>query len=396
MVSSLLTTVARTMRALLFLPLIAALACSEERADPIDAGRSDSGRSDSGSTDAGSTDSGPDAGQPDSGFEAPVSCPAGSTIEHYSLTPLQNLPRRGDLEFPNLIGAATIDNAGTGEANSARFDVCRTANNDVVFQAFLMLGDDGFSPILIVRDETISSPMEDAIQVDGGYIFRVRMPANRLLVTGLTEAINGNLQPLEIRVVHETGLLILGHASFVGIARGNVTANSIDYTAIQILVGGLAPGDIFATRRCPLGQAKFDRSFQLGTATFAVEACTYLGGGFTTGYDITKLIVTDTNAALSPAEREPMAFEGKAAVEAVMNYRWNHHNACDSFYLQLPHAEYAATTSPAAGCGIPVENAPPRSIDEDPIRPVQYRIRYRGGAWVEGEMANCTHYLFCM
>lgn len=174
-----------------------------------------------------------------------------------------------------------------------------------------------------------------------------------------------------------------------------VGANSIIYSSIYVVAGRLVPGDVIAGRPCPLGESLLERSWRMGSADFEVDACTYLGGGHTTAYRISRLSITDTNSALSPAEQMTHRFEGEAAVEAVLNYRWNHHNACDSFHLALPHADYAATTAPLAGCGSQVPNAPPRDFEDDPSGPVEFRVRYHGGTWTDGTMPGCTHYMFC-
>jgi hypothetical protein len=52
----------------------------------------------------------------------------------------------------------------------------------------------------------------------------------------------------------------------------------------------------------------------------------------------------------------------------VLDYRWNHHNACDTFHLTLPHAEYVAAAATLAGCGETVLDAPVR-IPDGPDHP---------------------------
>jgi hypothetical protein len=214
-------------------------------------------------------------------------------------------------------------------------------------------------------------------------------------VEGLAEALQGNLQPLRIRFTVENGLLIMGHDGFIAFARGRVGPSTIEYTSIFILVGSLAEGDVFAGLRCGFDGQQLATSFTMSTATFDVEACTFLGGGETLGYRIISLAVQDSSSELSEAERARFDFPTQADVERVMNYQWNHHNACDSFHLALPHADYAASTPPLAGCGTTVPNAPPRSFDDDPSGPVLFRIRYHDGEWVDGEMTGCRHYMFC-
>lgn len=126
-----------------------------------------------------------------------------------------------------------------------------------------------------------------------------------------------------------------------------------------------------------------------------MEACSFLGGGITRGYRIDRLTVQDSSPQLQAADRGRFEFKSRAEVEGVLNYRWNHHNACDSFHLALPHADYAASSAPAAGCGPQVPNAPPRRIDEPSTSPVLYRLRYYGGAWKDGSIPGCTHFLEC-
>ena len=47
-----------------------------------------------------------------------------------------------------------------------------------------------------------------------------------------------------------------------------------------------------------------------------------------------------------------------------------------------------------AGCGVAVPNAPPRTFDDTDPR-VLFRTRYHGGAWVDGAMDGCGHYMWC-
>jgi hypothetical protein len=255
--------------------------------------------------------------------------------------------------------------------------------------------DDFQAPSYFLLDETVSTPVEDFVQYRGGFIFLVRLPPAAFMVTGMAEALSGNLQPLELRFVADSGLLLLGHANFIAGTTGMVRPSSITYTNIYVIAGGLEPGDVFASRPCPFGENLFSKTWRMGTADFAVRACAFLGGGQTTGYRINHLSITDSNSLLTTAEQSTFTFEGEDAVTAVMNYLWNHHNACDSFHLALPHADYAATTAPLAGCGAQVPNAPMRDFEDDPAGPVEYRIRYHGGVWMEGTIPGCTHYMFC-
>jgi hypothetical protein len=361
----------------------------------------DSGTSDAGITrDSGTTpDSGTDGGITSDGGtpsgEELITCPSGQQLVFYSWTPLAQLPAVGDLEFSGLISGTTVLSAGDGETQGIRFDLCRENNGTHHLHGVLWASYDFGWPYYFRRDDSISVPVQDQAEYRGGNLFQQRLPADRIAVTGLDEAVAGDLQALEIRLINDTGLLILGHDTFVAGTHAQVEASSVVYTTLEVVAGGLSAGDIFINRPCPFGETNYSKTFTLNTAQFEVDACTFLGGGHTTGYRINRLAVTDSNAKLSATEQETFTFEGESAVEAVMNYAWNHHNACDSFHLALAHADYAASASPLAGCGLTVPNAPMRSFDEDPVLPVQYRIRYHGGSWTDGDLPGCNHYLFC-
>ncbi len=356
---------------------------------------------DAGSADAGAGDS-PDSGAPDAagpppdaGSDPRVRCAPGSTLRTYSLSPIAPLPSRSDLELPGLPATAQIISAGTGQTNSARFDVCDDGAGGSVLEEVLFVGETFETPRLYRVDETISAPVEEVLQIDEGLVVSLRLPPADVAVSGLDEALAGHLQPLEIRLVNDSGLLIVGHDGFVAVARGRVGPASITYTTSSIVVGGLTPGDVFAGLACHFGEEALSTAFTMGTADFELDACTFQGAGFTAGYRITRLSVQDSNAALTAAEQGRFELVGEAEVEASLAYVYNHHNACDSFHLALPHADYAATTAPAAGCGAPVPDAPMRDINEDSTSPVKYRIRYHGGEWMDGTIPGCSHYLFC-
>lgn len=334
---------------------------------------------------------------PDGGDIDPTGrCPEGSILHPYSLTPLANLPPLSAVELPALPPSFSVVSAGTGDQHSVRLDVCEAGDGTMGLKSLLWLGESFETPRLYVLDESVSAPVEEVVELNFGIVVQHRLPPDDFLVEGLVPALGGDIQDLEIRMVSDSGLLLLGQPGFVAFARGRVQPSSIEYTASTVVVaGGLAPGDVFADRRCKFGEQPHATTFEMGTASFEVDACTFLGGGFTTGYRINRLAVQDSSPDLTEQERQRIELSTEAEVEAVMNYVYNHHNACDSFHLALPHADYAASTAPAAGCGATVPNAPERDINEDPSSPVRYRIRYHGGEWTEGSIPGCTHYMFC-
>jgi hypothetical protein len=381
----------RRVRAFLFLPFfVAIIACdSNEQTRDVGVSGGDAGvREDSGAPDAGSMG---DGGHPEL-----VTCPTGQEQRFYSLSPLAQAPSAAELELSPLPpGAQVFSASSTGESLSARLDLCRDTNGTHTLRGVLWAFDEWGWPRYYRLDETISSSVEGGAEYRGGNVFELRLPPAQFIVRGLEEALSGNLQPLEIRLVHMAGLLILGHDTFVAGVHADVRSSSISSADLSVLAGGLTAGDVFSARVCPFGEVPHQQTFTMGTATFELTACKSLGEGITTAYRITSLAVTDTNDALTPAERATFTFDTDAEVEQVMNYVYNHHNACDSFHLALPHADYAASSAPSAGCGVPVPNAPMRMINEDPSGPVKYRIRYHQGDWIDGTIPGCSHYMFC-
>lgn len=324
-----------------------------------------------------------------------VTCPSGQELVFYSWTPLSPVPALAELEFSGYPKGTMLVSAGNGETMGVRFDICRESNGAHHLHGVLWANSDFGWPYYFYRDETATELVFDMAEYRGGNLFQMRVPAADFRTTGLDEALAGDLDNFELRSLGEPGLLILGHPNFLAGIISKITANSIEYQNLEMIAGGLAAGDIFTAKVCPFGQRPYSKTFNLSTAEFSMDACTFLDAGHTTGYVLHKLTVTDTNAELSAAEQQTFTFDGPAAVEAVLNYKWNHHNACDSFHLALPHGDYAASASPLAGCGTTVPNAPERSFDEDQSIPTKYRIRYHGGAWVDGLMTGCNHYLFC-
>lgn len=338
---------------------------------------------------------GADAGRPspDAGTAPSLPCPAGATLAHYSFTELAALPTVGDIALPHLLPNTIIATARPGTPFAVRLDVCEGATRTL---AAVMVREDTFEPPRwFVVDAVATAPTADTHDTPAGLISEIRVPAPAVSVQGLDDAVAGRLDALQIRVAYSDGIWVVGHPAFLAVARGDVSAADITYNSLTVIVGGLAPGDSFAGQVCPFTQQPLSAAFSLGTAQFTVTGCSFLGGGETTGYTIHTLSVEDSSAALDPGERRRFTLATEAELTAALDYRWNHHNACDSFHLTLPHAEYAASASPLAGCGEQVPGAPMRTFDEPFDSPVKYRLRYHGGAWVDGTIEGCRHYLFC-
>lgn len=327
----------------------------------------------------------------------PALCPDGSPVMSYSLTPPASTPALGAIDLPSLHPNTVIVPAKSGGRDNLRLDLCPRQGGGVQLQALLIADEALRTPTQFVVDDSVTSPTQGELaRIPEGMVFRIGVPPSAVVVQGLGEAIGGDLEPLRIRLLGERGLLIVGHADFVAVGQGNVGPSSIEYTSLYVLVGGLVAGNTFAGLPCPLGEGFSEAAFRLDTAELEMAVCTFQGGGFTTGYRIQRLAIQDHNAALQEGDRRRFEFHTEAEVNGVLHYGWNHHNACDSFHLRLPHANYAASAAPAAGCGLQVPEAPRRSFDEPPGIPMLYRIRYYGGPWREGEVAGCFHFLRCM
>jgi len=367
------------------------IACTESPASPRDGGspppRADAAAS---NLDASSTDA--TSGSADGGAADPSPCPGGAPLVHYSLTSLAVVPTINEIQLPNLIPNAIITAVVPGATPALRFDFCVNAGVHTLFG--LQYQEHSFElPRRFVIDSTVASPMERQIPTPHGDITEIRVPPSVVVTSGIDAAIGGDLSTLRIRLILDDGLLVFGHADFLAVGRGMVGASSMTYTSLTIVVGGLGAGDAFAGLVCPFAQQALSARFAFGTAQFEVEGCSFLGGGETFGYEIRRLSVEDSSPSLMPADRRKFELTTPTELAAALNYRWNHHNACDSFHLALPHADYAASTAPLAGCGTQVPNAPPRMFEDPPNTPVKYRIRYYGGPWVDGEVPNCTHYI---
>src|SRR5262249_19281342 len=142
-----------------------------------------------------------------------VTCPSGSELIHYSLAELAQPPTTTELELPNLPSQRQVLSAGTGQSYSARFDLCRNSSGAHSLRAGLCIMEDVAPPYYFVIDENISAPIEAHVGYGGGLVFLIRLPPSSFIVSGLDEAVGGDLQPLEVRVVNGRGLIVMGHAN---------------------------------------------------------------------------------------------------------------------------------------------------------------------------------------
>ena len=73
----------------------------------------------------------------------------------------------------------------------------------------------------------------------------------------------------------------------------------------------------------------------------------------------------------------------------LAKYRFGRHNACDSFLVKIPGAEYAFTSSSHGGCAQILEGAPMRD-HADPNPTTLYKIKYNGQDW-QGGVLDARH-----
>ena len=223
---------------------------------------------------------------------------------------------------------------------------------------------------------------------------------------GLSDALNGaNYDRLELLVHDNDGAIrVRGSGRFTGsvvaVVEGEMKSGKFTLKSPATLAGVLAYGDVFANARCPIRQQFKTSSFDLGTATIEAEYCTRGDVGETTGYDILKMKVSDSSQNLRPQLRGAVVELEGDALKAALQFRFNHHNACDSFILRVDQlgAIYSATSPAAAGCGLVLEGAPPRkyNFDGENSRRSLFKNTYlNSGAPVvdEGERDKEGHYL---
>jgi hypothetical protein len=235
------------------------------------------------------------------------------------------------------------------------------------------------------------------------YILPVRSDST---VAGLKEAVFSEDQSkinIQVREADDSTrtLVISGWKqadgrTFATVTFATVTGTVISANSMTLLTGKLLVGDPLKSLKCAPGLNFRTAKFRLAQAAFEWDTCEGLGGGETTSYDVIGLRVTDSNPVLTPEESHPQSFDGKDAVGRVLTSKWGHHNACDSFVLTLPHATYAATSAPMAGCNTALPGAPTRQMDDDDDAnfKTKFTISYNGVPPQPG-LLNCPHHLFC-
>jgi hypothetical protein len=231
------------------------------------------------------------------------------------------------------------------------------------------------------------------------------------VVRGLDAALAGDHASLELYAANddgESGVIVKGwrdgSRTFATVVTGKPSAQGYQLYSIYVFAGTLVVGDPLANRRCGPGEIFLQSQSRLGDLRMGWEVCTFLGGGETTGYRALRVTLDDPaldhqvvleGSALRPIQGFPYQLPSDSEAPFIA-YTWHHHNACDSFYLKLPEAAYAATTAASAGCAAALPNAPARTF-EDQSRTVKYRVKHGDAPWQDAATpeGGCAHYLFC-
>lgn len=253
------------------------------------------------------------------------------------------------------------------------------------------------------------APSEEIHEEEG-----VRLPVNKWEVKGLEEALfeqDYSQLEIEIRPNWYQGLVLKGwgrgESGVVSMQNLMWQASKLAMIPMEnkVLVGRLVPGDLVdPNHKCAQGTYRHTR-LALGTATLEFELCSDFVGS-QLEYKVLRLKVTDTADFLSPEERtveltnpddlvrvpenevENDDFYGAPFRENRFYFDLNHHNACDTFYLNLKHAQFSGTSAVAGrtgggwpGCAPGVVTSPRPDMRADGLL---WTVKYKHvGSWNE-------------
>jgi hypothetical protein len=292
----------------------------------------------------------------------PIVCPAESSAEMFSLIPLKYPLPPSEVVGKLMPGVTGITPAK--DSIALRLDVCWDMNT---------------SDVTLMRILYRSNEYGEVEVYSGANIKSLKVENLNDLAFGRPDRFS-----LLVRSQEDRGILVRGQGNapenrFVAAVGVEFPSSSDAYRLIEsrALLGIVEVGDAFSGGPCEIGTSFFQSQVNLGSARLLFDLCTFLGGGETTGYTIKKIVVVDKNPLVPAATRgSEQVFEG-AALEGALRYKFNHHNACDSFVLSVPALEsvYAATSAPAAGCGTSIEGAPERTWDE--VGPSAHKAFFR-------------------
>lgn len=136
----------------------------------------------------------------------------------------------------------------------------------------------------------------------------------------------------------------------------------------------------------PMGLILQNNSYTIGDVTFSIDGC--YAGAMKSGPKLVKIVVTDNSENLDAALRGKAIDVGMDTVQQNFNHHW----ACESVVIKLPHATYAMTASNAASQTGACENLPEAPHRTDHDGGLAYRFSYPGQQAVEGMFEAVNHF----
>lgn len=163
----------------------------------------------------------------------------------------------------------------------------------------------------------------------------------------------------------------------------------------NVTFGEFVYGDIPQSDECEFGSVlkQSGKKLQIGTATFSFKYCARRMGEGGVGYDIVSLTVKDDDESLLQDSGKEITLS-KAEIQKRLKIDTGHHNSCDDFSLEMPHATYGVTALMGTNFGncVPFHAAPGQP--KETTKTMKYRFKYEGRDWIEGEVTqDCQHFL---
>lgn len=299
-------------------------------------------------------------------------CGEGTTYSSFHIEASTSLPSASDLPI-----SGNLQVLSSGSAQQIRLDVC-------------------------VDDATEEPTLKQIAQreLDNGVV-NVYPATEASVVQGLRKAVfDGADESLEIFVLlmpdisQTVGILVKGPTGSGPVIAGVVERDASGaYSAYggYVIAGALIFGDPFVAGACPAGYDLDRGAITIGSATIEFEACTSQLNISGKNYRLKQVTVTDDNAALSPDRRGTRTLTGDD-LQASVQSKIGHHNACDAVDIVLPGARYAVTSRVHAPSCDGFLKAP--AITAAGTAGSRVYVRYGTAPAVITTIDSCSHFLF--
>lgn len=310
-----------------------------------------------------------------------LECPA-DQLFYFHLKPLATLPPRATVKFPNDTDGLGTMTVPAAELSQIRLDICLTTEDLV---------------------------LERIIYRENGAMYYVADQKATMKIRGLDQATQGQTGELQATIPYNFGfsetataaMLLVGAKhdgqDFVAFALAfqNDQGISLPMESTAILAGTLEMGDPFQNVKCGFGTYTTTERV-VETLTVTTESC--IGGGTsgTTGFTIIGMTVVDTHSDVAEEYRnKPFTVSGKD-LEAVLEYKQNHHNDCDFFLLKTPFGTYSALVpvqTSREGCKVSNDLLPQQ--DEATMNRLLLKATYGSGhSWQAALAEGMRHFAF--